>query len=90
MLIMTSALLFKSIDILPIGKHVYNSITIMVYKYEHVLLPIVMNELYTTNSDIHYHYTRHVTCYYINKGNIYVFTKSCTLFYIVIYSIFEH
>ena len=51
--------LFTDLNILPLYnliQHRY-SINFMMYKLVNGLLPEVMNELYTTNDQIHYHFT---------------------------------
>ena len=72
---MSTTLLFKALNILPIDKLVYNRIGIMMFKYENGLLPGVMNDLYITNSDLHSHDTRQKHLLHINKGsiNIYIY-----------------
>ena len=47
----------------------------MMYKLVSGLLPEVMNELYTTNDQIHYHITRQYHFFHINKGPM-VYTRS--------------
>ena len=46
------------------------------FKYKNGELPLVMNELYKTNSDIHSYSTRQKNLFHINKGNINIYTKS--------------
>ena len=48
----------------------------MMYKLVNGLLPEVMNELYTTNDQIHDHFTRQYHFFHINKGRSNVYTRS--------------
>ena len=48
----------------------------MMYKLVNGLLPEVMNELYTTNDQIHDHFTRQYHFFHINKGRSNVYTGS--------------
>ena len=48
----------------------------MMYKLVIGLLPEVMNELYTTNDQIHVHFTRQYHFFHINKGRSNVYTRS--------------
>ena len=52
--------IFKQLNILPLNKLVVhkNKIGIMMYKYANNRLPPVINEMYTTNSDIHNYTSR--------------------------------
>ena len=59
--------LFKHTNILPLYKLVHYRIGIMMYKYANYLLPPVMNDLYTVNSDIHEHNTRQNISYILIK-----------------------
>ena len=62
-----SDLLLKHTNILPLYKLVHYRIGIMMYKYANYLLPPVMNDLYTVNSDIHEHNTRQNISYILIK-----------------------
>ena len=53
-----SIYIFKQLNILPLNKLVVNRIGIMMYKYANNLLPPVINDMYTTNSDVHNYTTR--------------------------------
>ena len=44
--------IFKQLNILPLNKLVINRIGIRMYKYANNLLPPVINDMYTTNSDV--------------------------------------
>ena len=46
------------------------------YKLVNGLLPDVMNELYTTNDQIHNHFTRQSKLFHINKGHSNVYARS--------------
>ena len=61
--------LFKHTNILPLYKLVHYRIGIMLYKYANYLLPPVMNDLYTVNSDIHEHNTGQKHILHTNKGS---------------------
>ena len=45
------------------------------YKLVNGLLPDVMNELYTTNDQIHNHFTRQCNFFHINKGHSNFYAK---------------
>ena len=68
--------LFKHTNILPLYKLVHYRIGIMMYKYANYLLPPVMNDLYTVNSDIHEHNTRQKHLLHTNKGSTNQFNRS--------------
>ena len=59
--------LFKHTNIMPLYKLVHYRIGLMMYKYANYLLPPVMNNLYTINSDIHEHNTRQSISYILIK-----------------------
>ena len=67
---------FKQLNILPLNKLVINRIEIMMYKYANNLLPPVINDMYTTNSDIHNYSTRQKHLLHVNKSNINIYSKS--------------
>ena len=48
----------------------------MIYKLVNGLLPEVMKELYTTNDQIHDHFTRQYNIIHSNKGRSNVYTRS--------------
>ena len=48
----------------------------MIYKLVNGLLPEVMNELFTTNDQIHDDFTRQYHYFHINKGSSNVYTRS--------------
>ena len=56
--------LFKHTNILLLYKLVHYRIGIMMNKYANYLLPSVMKDLYTVNSDIHEHNTRQTSLKY--------------------------
>ena len=68
--------LFKHTNILPLYKLVHYRIGIMMYKYANYLLPPVMNDLYTVNSDIHEHDTRQTHLLHTNKGSTNQYNRS--------------
>ena len=72
----SSDILFKNLQILPLNKLIHHRIGIMMFKYANGLLPQVMDDLYTTNSNVHSHFTRQFHLLHINKGSINVFTRS--------------
>ena len=74
----SSDAIFKDLYILPLQKLVYNRIGIMMYKYVNGLLPQVMNELYTCNSDIHEHFTRQRHLLHTSRSKTNVFMNSFT------------
>ena len=55
---------------------VVNKIGIMMYKYANNLLPQVINDMYTTNSDVHNYTTRQKHLLNVNKSNINIYSKS--------------
>ena len=54
----SSMFLFTELNILPLCNLIQNIIGFMMYKLFNELFPDVMNELYTTNDQIHNHFTR--------------------------------
>ena len=68
--------IFKQLHILPLNKLVVNRIGIMMYKYDNNLLPLAINELFTTNSDVHNYTTRQKHLLHVNKSNINIYSKS--------------
>ena len=60
--------LFKDLQILPIEKLYFNRIGLFMYKYTNGILPVVMNELYIKNNEIHSHNTRSSQQYHITSG----------------------
>ena len=48
----------------------------MMYKYANNLLPPVINDMYTTNSDVHNYTTRQKHLLHVNKSNINIYSKS--------------
>ena len=68
--------IFKQLNILPLNKLVINRIGIMMYKYANNLLPPVINDMYTTNSDVHNYTTRQKHLLHVNKSNINIYSKS--------------
>ena len=46
------------------------------YKYATNILPPVINDMYTTNSDIHNYTTRQKHFLHVNKSNINIYSKS--------------
>ena len=71
-----SIYIFKQLNILPLNKLVINRIGIMMYKYANNLLPPVINDMYTTNSDVHNYTTRQKHHLHVNKSNINIYSKS--------------
>ena len=57
-------------------KIVINRIGIMMYKYANNLLPPVINDMYTTNSDVHNYTTRQKHLLHVNKSNINIYSRS--------------
>ena len=74
----SSTLIFRDLNVLPLRKLVQNRIGMIMYKYANGLLPSAMNELYISNSEIHNHNTRQKHLLHTNKGNIEVYNKSFT------------
>ena len=62
--------------ILPLIKPVINRIGIMMYKYANNILPLAINDLFTTNSDVHNYTTRQKHLLHVNKSNINIYSKS--------------
>ena len=48
----------------------------MMYKLVNGILLDVMNKLYTTNDQIHNHFTRQCNCFHINRGHSKVYARS--------------
>ena len=46
------------------------------YKYANNLLPLAINDLFTTNSDVHNYTTRQKHLQHVNKSNINIYSKS--------------
>ena len=63
--------IFKQLNILPLNKLVINRIGIMMYKYANNLLPPVINDMYTTNSDVHNYTTRQKHLLHVNKSTVF-------------------
>ena len=68
---------FKQLNTLPLNKLVIKRLGIMIYKYANNLLPPVINDMYTTNSDIHNYTTREKHLLHVNKSNININNRSC-------------
>ena len=69
--------IFKQLHILPLNKLIVNRIGIMMYKYANNLLTLAINDLFTTNSDVHNYTTRQKHLQHVNKRNINIYSKSC-------------
>ena len=61
--------------ILPLNKLVVNRLGIMMYKFANNLLPLAINDLFTTNSDVHNYTTRQKHLLHVNKSNININSK---------------
>ena len=72
----SSQIHFMNLNILPLYNLIQHRISFMMYKLVNGLLPEVMNELYTTNDQIHDHFTRQYNYFHINKGSSNVYTRS--------------
>ena len=48
----------------------------MMYKYANNILPPVINDMYTTNSDVHNYTTRQKHLLHVNNSNINIYSKS--------------
>ena len=72
----SSQILFKDLNILHLYNLIQNRIRFMMYKLVDSLLSGVTNELYTTNDQIHDHFTRQYNFLHINKGRSNVYTRS--------------
>ena len=72
----SSQILFMDVNILPLYNLIQHRISFMMYKLVNGLFPEVMNELYTTNDQIHDHFTRQYHFFHINKGRSNVYTRS--------------
>ena len=53
-----SIYIFKQLNILPLNKLGVNKIVIRMYKYANNVLPLAINDLFITNSDVHNYITR--------------------------------
>ena len=71
----SSATMFKTLEILQLNKLVYHRREIMMYTYFNNLLPPAINDLYVSNNDVHKYSTRQKHLLYINKSNINVCAK---------------
>ena len=47
------------------------------YKYANNLLPLAINDLFTTNSDVHNYTTSQKHLLHVNKSNSNIYSKSC-------------
>ena len=70
-----TGLIFNRLNILPSYKLIQNRIGIIMYKNPNGMLPPVMNELFTVNSNIHEHNTRqrlmlHTNIFYRSFNNV--------------------
>ena len=69
-----------NLNILPLYNLIQHRISFMMYKLVNGLLPEVMNELYTTNDQIHDqihdHFTGQYHYFHINKGSSNAYTTS--------------
>ena len=45
--------IFTQLNILPLNKLAVNTIGIMMYKHANNVLPLAINDMFTTNSDVH-------------------------------------
>ena len=70
-----SIYILKQLNILHLNKLVVR-VGIMMYNYVNNLLPPVINDMYTTNSDIHNYTTRQKHLLHVNKSNINIYSKS--------------
>ena len=68
--------IFKQLNILPLNKLVINRIEIIIYNHANNLLPPIINDMYTTYSDIHNYTTRQKHLLHVNKSNINIYSKS--------------
>ena len=68
--------ILKQLHILPLNKLVVNRIWIMMNKYVNNLLPFAINDLFTTNSDVHNYTTRQKHLLHVNKSNVNIYSKS--------------
>ena len=69
-----TGLIFNRLNILPLYKLIQNRIGIMMYKNANDMLPPVMNELFTVNSNIHEHNTRQRLMLHTDRGHILIFS----------------
>ena len=67
--------IFKPLNILLLNKLVVIRIWIMMYKYANNLLPLAINDMFTTNSDVHNYTTRQNHILHVNKSNINIYSK---------------
>ena len=63
----SSQFVFTELTILPLYNLIHNRIGFMMYKLVNVFLPDAMNELYTTNDQIHNHFQDNVTFFILIK-----------------------
>ena len=71
-----TGLIFKRLNILPLYKLILNRIGIMMYKNANGMLPPVMNELFTVNSNIHEHNTRQRLMLHTDRGHTNILYRS--------------
>ena len=71
-----SDIIFRHLNILPLYNLVQNRIALLMYKKVNGMLPEVMSELYTSNNEIHDHFTRQCNMFHTNKGNTNVYMRS--------------
>ena len=71
-----TGLIFNRLNILPLYKLIQNRIGIMMYKNANGMLPPVMNELFTVNSNIHEHNTRQRLMLHTDRGHTNIFYRT--------------
>ena len=67
--------IFKQLNILALNKLVVNIIGVMMYNYANKLLSLAINDMITTNSDVHNYTTRQNNLLHVNKSNINIYSK---------------
>ena len=60
-----SELLFTSFEILNIDKIFSYNIGLMMYKFHHRKLPLIFDDFFTRNAEIHSHHTRQSNCLHV-------------------------
>ena len=79
-----TGLIYNRLNILPLYKLIQNRIRIMMYKNANGMLPPVMNELFTVNSNIHEHTQDKGLCYTL-IGDILIFSLDHLIMLVHVY-----
>ena len=76
--------LFHNLSILPLDKLILDRIGILMFKYSNGLLPVIINNLYVKNKDIHSHNTRSKNRLRAPTGSMYFTNTSAHLWNVLV------